>query len=150
MCGCYYLKYPMVLQSQPCSNQTQIECIANTSFNYEPGEKCEKDCPLECDDVKYDLSLSSLILPSSNWANAYKIFYNSSDTSIKDEFLLLEIYFANPEYTKISVSPKITPYDLLAQIGGSLGMFLSLSIFTFIEIGELVFLQLYALMTRKL
>ena len=94
--------------------------------------------------MKFEKTLSSLSFPSQQWSSILSLFSNSSSSSLKED-----IYLENPEYTKIIQAPKLTPYDLLAQIGGSLGMFLSLSIFTFVELAELTFLCLYALLRKK-
>ena len=149
MCGCYSVKYPMVKQSPACSNQSQYDCGLHAIDSYfeTTREECEKDCPLECDGVRFDKTLSSLSFPSDQWISFYQSFYNSS--RIKEDVLALDIYLENPEYTKIIQSPKLTPYDLLAQIGGSLGMFLSLSIFTFVELAELTYLCLFALLKKE-
>ena len=60
------------------------------------------------------------------------------------------VYYANQQYTLISETPKITIFDLLTQIGGSLGMFISLSIFTLFELCELVVLISFELVRNKL
>ena len=151
-CGCYFMKYPMITKSRPCTNLTDLNCALIDAPNNYLGairEECENDCPLECDDIQYEMSLSSLSYPSQQWISIYQSIYNTSSSLLREDILALDIYLENPEYTKIAQSPKLTPYDLLAQIGGSLGMFLSFSIFTFIEIGELLFLTLYALLWKN-
>ena len=94
-----------------------------SSFNI---EECSKtSCPLQCKYEEFDYSLSSLTNPSS------------------DTYLNLNIYYPSLEYTQITESPKTSPYDLLAQLGGALGMFVSLSVFTLVEILEITFLMVY-------
>jgi len=44
------------------------------------------------------------------------------------------------EYTRIVETPKVTLLDLLTQIGGSLGLFVSFSVFTLFELIEALFL----------
>ena len=156
VCGCYYLKYPMVISSSACSNYTQLECINEAIYAYIDISKdqCENDCPLECENVKHDFTLSSLSYPSSQMFNLYgsKFNYPANQTlaSFKQDSLSFIVYYPNLVYTQLTESPKFSYFDLLAQIGGSLGIFLSFSIFTFVEIGELICLTLFEIIFNKL
>jgi hypothetical protein len=145
----FYGKYPMIIQSEPCVSADDLSCILFLSRNFTQiqQEKCgSTECPLQCNDVKYDLTVSSLNYPSRELYEYLRYQIGSTNLSY-DEYqqdtLMLSIYLPNTVYTTITQSAKLTPYDLLAQIGGSLGMFLSMSIFTLIEIGEIVVLTLY-------
>ena len=51
------------------------------------------------------------------------------------------MYYSSVEYTLFTESPKTSIADLVSQVGGALGMFVSFSVFTlfeFIEIGILL------------
>jgi hypothetical protein len=52
------------------------------------------------------------------------------------------------EYTQITELPKMDTYDLLTQIGGALGLFVSFSVFTLFETIELFILILRALIIK--
>jgi hypothetical protein len=154
-CKCYYTKYDdLGTGVRPCLNLTDLICVEN-SFNTFSLEACQKNsCPLECDSTTYDLSLSSLEYPDENtyelFKNGYKYdaiylkYFNLTLTYdlFKSNAAFFTVYFPNLQYTEIIEVPKTSLYDLFTQIGGSLGMFVSFSIFTlfeFIEIGILLF-----------
>ena len=156
-CGCYYPKFPMVVESEPCSD---VNCVKEqyllVNETYE--EECSRDCPLECDTVTYNTQISSLDYPSKeaykllldaiDGINYYKYNYNIDFDNYdvyKESFLLLNIYFPSTQYTKITQSPKTVPVDLFANIGGSIGIFLGLSIFHIVEIFEIIYIVLYIL-----
>jgi len=61
----------------------------------------------------------------------------------------IKVIYPSLEYTEITELPKITLLDLLTSIGGSLGMFISLSVFTYLEIIEILCLSLYAIFFKK-
>jgi hypothetical protein len=149
-CGCYYTKYTRLYNSQPCLNVFQFKCLTNVLKNIYD-EDCVSDCPLECNSVTYQYSLSSLVFPSQSFYNNFfndksiLIFFNTTygiDLSTKDlfkeYFLVLNVFYPYLQYTQITEIPKFTPIDLLSQIGGSLGMFLGFSLFHLIEIFEIL------------
>ena len=60
----------------PCLSLTEFNCIDQQENLYNAG-KCQKEmCPLECETVRYDLSLSCLTNPD------LKEFYSFSQTEI--------------------------------------------------------------------
>jgi hypothetical protein len=154
-CGCYYTKYTRLYNSQPCLNGTQHDCLTNI-LNEINEEECVSDCPLECNSVTYQYSLSSLVYPSQSYYNKFfndkstLIFFNTTydiDVSTKDlfkeYFLCLNVFYPYLQYTQITEIPKFTPIDLLSQIGGSLGMFLGFSLFHLIEIFEILLIFIF-------
>ena len=153
-CGCYWTRYTRMYGAQPCLNLTQLECVLSEQNAFDE-EKCISDCPLECDSLSYHYSLSSLTFPSQSILDK---FY--SDTNIlnyvqstygvdlstkelvkkffQENYVALNVYYLNFEYTQITEIPTFTWIDLLSQIGGSLGMFLGFSLFHLIELVEIL------------
>ena len=102
------------------------------------------------------LSLSCLTNPSlkvfysftpGGTENFEKMFENSSYRNVtftydlfKSMWLSVWVYYPSLEYTRIVETPKVTLLDLLTQIGGSLGLFVSFSVFTLFELIEAIFL----------
>jgi len=77
---------------------------------------------------------------------------NASTMSIdkfRQAYLGLDIFFPIKQYTEISETPKITFVDLVSSIGGALGVFLGLSVFSFIEISEIIIHVLYLLCKKR-
>ena len=61
-----------------------------------------------------------------------------SDESIKNGLVKINIFYDSLSFTQITESVKMNKVSLLASIGGFMGMFLGMSLMTFIEILELL------------
>jgi hypothetical protein len=71
----------------------------------------------------------------------------NTDTA-KDSITAVNIYYGSLSYTLSTESPKLDLISLLATIGGNLGLFLGLSLFSLCEIIEIL-IDLYFLKRRK-
>lgn len=157
-CGCYYLGFrdydAIRAQSKPCSNLKDDTCVNIQIQQFNDEECVETSCPLECDVTSYDLTVSSLVNPSiyvydSLNSEEIKFYVNliNSNTSrslsyelYKSLFVNVTIYYKSLISTHIIETPKMTVTELLSQIGGSLQLFVSYSIFTFFELIEVFIL----------
>jgi hypothetical protein len=151
-CKCFYPWLSVYgKMTQPCFNSTQFHCLAE-KFNEVIDEIetiCSPQCPLECDSITYDLSVSSLTYPNKQFYDLLEL--NASQMNLEEYRRLhlgLDIFFPIKQYTEISETPKITFVDLVSSIGGALGVFLGLSVFSFIEIFEIIS-QILFLVFRK-
>jgi hypothetical protein len=154
-----YVSFNKYYTAQPCLNLTQLDCIQRVSSAFEQ-KKCTSECPLECDSVKYEYSLSGMTFPSQifydklkgdvNYLNSTESsFYGIDLSSIENYrkyFLMINVFCPYLEYTEITESPKFTLIDLISQAGGSLGMFCSFSLFHFIEIVEILIITFYIML----
>ena len=76
-CECYDPGFSNLNTSiRPCHNLTDIDCLNRQFYTFNLDECQTKYCPLECDTIKYDLTLSSLV-SSSNQKE-----FNVSQTSL--------------------------------------------------------------------
>jgi hypothetical protein len=144
----------------PCLNLTQIDCLSKsfTAFNI---FSCQLECPLECESVTYNLQLSSLTFPSVEYYNLFEndttannYFNNfgvesSSYVLFREYFYSINIYYPSLKYTYISESPQTTVFGLLSSLGGSLGMFLGFSVFSLLEVFEILFELIWNLIFKK-
>ena len=118
--------------------------------------ECQNNyCPLECNSVTYDVTLSSLEYPSQslfaklNNSQTYRDYFQKvynetlSLDAYKSRTVSFVVYYPNLQYTQLIESPKTSVADLFSQIGGSLGMFVSFSIFTLFELCEIVILIIF-------
>ena len=94
-----------------------------------------KQCPLECDSVKYELENSI----------GYHLSLPYTDYDYCPYCTTINVFYRSLEYTAIEETPQTTLVTLLSQLGGSLGMFISFSVFTLFEALEILILILYAL-----
>ena len=162
-CNCYALSLPYLnltdTAKKPCLNINESYCAYKLEKTFNPSECQTKSCPLECDTVKYELSLSSQTNPG------LKEFYSLSAKEIdhyekllgrrpltydlfKSMWISLVVCYPTLEYTMISETPKVTLIDLFTQIGGSLSLFVSFSVFTLFEMIELAVLCLNVLIFK--
>ena len=155
MCGCIFSAYPHTnaMTARFCLNKTDWLCFKDLYFNFRPEECIKTWCPLECDSIQYDLTVSSLVSPTIQYYNnlAYREtkVKNLTYESFKSMMVQLNVYYTSLYITEISYSPKISEFELFSQIGGTLSCFVSLSIFTLFEIIEILVLITHAIIFKS-
>jgi hypothetical protein len=135
-CGCnLYNDYLNVdTDVRFCLNSKDLACFLEIYYNYSR-EECEKmSCPLECNSIEYDLSLTSLSQPD--------YIQSTKNNNIAN----IVVYYPTLEYTIIKESPQTTELGLFAKIGGTLSLFIGLSLFTLFEMVEILILIIYTLL----
>jgi hypothetical protein len=159
-CGCYSVEFPQLNNlTKPCLNLLQFSCVDEQKSNFDLTVCQTNSCPLECDSIKYDLSLSTLQNPG------YKEYFTLADKDIlsysqmlgrnltfdlfQTMWVTLKVFYPSLEYTEITETPQTTIFDLFTQIGGSLGLFISFSVFTLFELTEILILILHALLKPR-
>ena len=60
------------------------------------------------------------------------------------------IYYESLKYTSIVQEPKMKEFDLVSNIGGTLGLFAGVSFVSFFEFGELIIETVYVLKEYKI
>jgi len=166
-CGCYDLKYLIQDNAKPCLNRTQIRCANLAYGEFIDGDiqqACESRCPLECESTELEIYQSSSSFPSSDYFNIIKNFEvvknnydqdvikNLTIEDLQIAVLALNIYFNDLAYTQIEESEISDLVDLIANIGGTVGVFVGISILTFAEVLEFfleVFITTYKLYFKK-
>ncbi len=160
-CNCFDTRFSYTYATLPCLNLTQIDCLLESLSSIE-FLSCELDCPLECDFVTYNSQLSSLIYPNLEYYNLlrndsmalqhlsskFDINITSHDV-LREYYYSINIYYSSLKYTYISETPQTTVYDLLSSLGGSLGMFLGFSVFSLLEVFEILFELIWNLIYKK-
>ncbi|CAF1069477.1 unnamed protein product [Brachionus calyciflorus] len=111
-------------------------------------ELCSAKCPMECDDINYPLTFSSLEYPTKPYSKVLlknpqviSKFKNISEVSyerLKSNVVLLYFYYIDSQYTKIEEVEKMNWLDFIAGIGGTLGLFIGISFLSLIEIVEVL------------
>ena len=146
-CGCYFTGFnnPNSNEIKPCSNLTEYNCTLK-ALNYVDIVECASEyCPLECDSIQYDLTVSSLIYPSLDDYNSLNISSSISYEEWRTKKIVIQVYYSELDYTLIQETPAMTLASLIAYLGGTMGLIVSVSFFTVLEISELIILLLYAL-----
>ena len=151
-CGCYDLEYPKIDESPYCIDVAKVNCTLRVYLRFKNRQidgECLSQCPLECDSQKYHLSLSTSSFPDENFYHNFNRFLNiSSYSEFKEKFLSVSIYYPDLSYTKISESPKISTSSLVSNIGGTMGLYVGISLLSLVEIIELV-IEIFLILIKK-
>jgi hypothetical protein len=92
---------------------------------------CTPLCPLECDSIKYDTSISFTKFSENEFLSLFEL------NGTVNNLISIDIYYENLEYTRISQLPKMDFFDMISNIGGDLGLFIGISFLSFAEIIEI-------------
>ena len=129
--------------------------FSKKNFFSQVTETCIPQCPLECTTQKFTYSASSYELFGDSFlhdiqsrSNLSADFSNrtlNSDTA-KQSVVRVNIFYDSLSYIISTESPQWTIISLIATIGGNLGLYLGMSLFTFSG----VITTLIELVARKL
>ena len=92
---------------------------------------CGNDCPLECDSIEYETSLS----------------FNKFITNNSDNLVNFNLFYTSLDYTMIDQIGKMDGFDLISNIGGNLGLFIGISFLSFAELIE-IFIEIIYIITK--
>jgi len=101
---------------------------------------CLKECPIECDSISYILTpYYTGPLQDEKFLRRITQFkvQNKTLEEFKQNLVYISVYYSSLEYTKIEQIPKTELFDLISNIGGTLGLFIGVSFLSFIEFFEL-------------
>jgi hypothetical protein len=130
-----------------CQSNESFDCIQKF-VNQTNEDELYNICPFECNSIDYDISISTSSATSFDYLKEY-LEYNYEDEypkyfNIATSAFRVNIYFSELTYTRIVEVPNYTPISLISNIGGTLGLFLGMSLLSFIEIVDLVIQMILA------
>ena len=138
-CSCFDYESFWYYDVRVCYTDDDIKCVKkvynNISSSFHLNEICYPWCPLECDLSDFSTTISTSPYPPNDFylgdiRNDSKIsqkFSNISlisDRKLKENVLKLSIYYDSLSYVLITETATMTVVDLLANLGGVLGLFL--------------------------
>jgi hypothetical protein len=97
--------------------------IEKLFYNGKNDEYCLKQCPKECDYIKFDTTISNIKYPAKGYHEIIND-YNTRTKIINDGeldskgTLSVNIFYASGTYTKIQEKPAVEPHNLPADVGG--------------------------------
>ena len=130
-----------------------MQCYKTEWAKYEFKEKCFDKCPLECNSIYYKVNaMSRSHSPSvkrfqtviDSYAERYNLTEEDATYYVKKRATEMFVNFKELKYTEITQEPKLILADFIAGLGGTLGLFLGVSILSFAEIVE-VFIRIILL-----
>jgi hypothetical protein len=99
-------------------NSDENKCAKENEFTKEFQSKCLKQCPLECKKNKF----ISFVTTKKFDSDIKKYLNNPKDN--KNDLIILKIYFGSMSDVEYKQSVAMSKYNLLSNIGGTLGIFL--------------------------
>ena len=161
-CNCTNIFLLSLYNAFICKTDLELECNQVTfekkylSNDYIQNE-CIPLCPLECNttEIKYSTASFQIV------GNLYVDYVNERPSLrkdfvtkqivndvVKDSFALVNIFYGSLSYTESTEAPQMVLIELFGAIGGNMGLFLGVSLFT---IGELMTLciELYFILKLK-
>ena len=108
--------------------------------------------------MKFQITTSSTNFPSYDYykelinnpkiISKYPSGYNITLEDLKQSLISFEIYYNEMTYTLMLELPKIKIVDLVANLGGILGLFIGISVLSFVEILEII-LEIFIILFEK-
>ena len=159
-CNCTFSIFSSLFDSIKCESLERIACAVNYYSNvYLEGnylqDFCQPKCPLECNSTKFTYSLSFnelnvlsyVDLIQSNFSFDFVKRQVDGQTA-KSSIVSLNVYYDSLAYTVLAESPQMDVISLVANIGGNLGLFLGVSLFSLGEILTTLF-EIYYVRKEK-
>ncbi len=150
-CNCSNTALASIRNVSGCASMSQINCILKKAFygiylkNNYVVRVCLPQCPLECNSTKITYTPSSFQLIPYTYMNLLREksllrsdFLNRSlddDSVILKSVAKLSIFYDSLSYTISIESPQMDIVSLVSQIGGNLGLFMGVCLFS---LGEMV------------
>ncbi|XP_052531352.1 acid-sensing ion channel 4 isoform X2 [Tympanuchus pallidicinctus] len=122
-----------------CSPNVYIECADHTldAAVEDSQERC--NCPTPCNLTRYGKEISMVRIPNKGSARYLARKYNKNETYIRENFLVLDIFFEALNYEAIEQKKAYDLAGLLGDIGGQMGLFIGASILTILEILDYIY-----------
>ena len=153
-CKCFYPRFNKLKSDvRPCRSLFDLECINKQEEEFRDAkvyDGCLSECPLECLKQTFDLQESSLDFPTEEdyeflksdiymkeLEEEVKVNLSSFD-KYKKQFAAVNIFYPYLQYTEITEFPKTTIIELISNVGGSMGVFLGFTLFSFFELVEVL------------
>jgi len=116
-----------------CTSGEVIECQKRSNITTDSIAICNDQCQPGCRETLY--RLGSLELTTSLVAlERLPLRYNLTLEEIQTEWAQVHVNFEAITYDQQEERPSLSFNDLLAQIGGSMGLFLGISVLSFVEL----------------
>ncbi|KAF6024252.1 SCNN1D [Bugula neritina] len=145
-CGCLSMQYAPIPGEVICDYYQYYHCVVNFKTDI---DSCS--CPLPCQESQYHHSISFSEWPAINfedfWRSAMRMIGVKSIQQgaatwtrerIRSELVTVDFYFESLNYNVYIQRASMTLEDLIGSIGGHLGLWIGMSIISFMEVFELI------------
>ncbi|XP_030065412.1 acid-sensing ion channel 4 [Microcaecilia unicolor] len=122
-----------------CSPNVYIDCADRTLDSMVDDTSMQCTCPTPCNMTRYGKEISMVRIPNKGSARYLARKYKKNETYIKENFLVLDIFFEALNYETIEQKKAYDLAGLLGDIGGQMGLFIGASILTILEILDYIY-----------
>ncbi|XP_023608743.1 acid-sensing ion channel 5 [Myotis lucifugus] len=131
-----------------CDLQKFYNCVSPTLDHIEVNELCtmgthNSSCPVPCEETEYPATISYSTFPSRKALKHLSKKLNQSQKYIRENLVNIEINYSDLNYKITQQQKAVSVSELLADVGGQLGLFCGASMITIIEIIEYIFTNFY-------
>ncbi|EHB10266.1 Amiloride-sensitive cation channel 5 [Heterocephalus glaber] len=145
-CGC--LPFMLPGNGIECDLQKYYNCVSPVLDLVEFKELCtmgthNSSCPVSCEETEYPATVSYSTFSGQNALKLLSKKLNQSQEYIRENLLNIEINYSDLNYKITQQQKAVSVPELLADIGGQLGLFCGASMITIIEIIEYIFTNFY-------
>jgi len=138
-CGCYLnsLDEEALNECYYDANAVIKNCTSNFWNSFNKLDVCSDYCIRKCDTYTIEIrEKEQTIAGYGNLTNIYTDF--KTFENLTKNFFSIRVYYEDLKYTLITQHPKCELFDLISNIGGTMGLFLGFSFISFLEIFELI------------
>ncbi|XP_024425041.2 acid-sensing ion channel 5 isoform X1 [Desmodus rotundus] len=145
-CGC--LPFLLPGNGIECDLQKFYNCVSPTLDHIEVKGLCtmgthNSSCPVPCEETEYPATVSYSTFPSQKALKHFSKKLNQSQKYIRNNLVNIEINYSDLNYKITQQQKAVSVSELLADVGGQLGLFCGASMITIIEIIEYIFTNFY-------
>lgn len=137
---------------EPCLSDAQLTCLRKLTDAYHADSglknKCTSECPVRCESYSFGKIISMAEYPTFNYTEYLKSLSElKKDHPIRKEYsfdelrkniMAINIYYDSLSYQITKEKPATYLMNLISSTGGTLGLFLGISLLSFIEVIELL------------
>ncbi|XP_013384332.1 acid-sensing ion channel 5-like [Lingula anatina] len=125
-----------------CDPEQLFNCYTpNYNLFIQEKGQCSHTCPVACESIKYEVSLSQA--PVADY-HAYNSATTTNETKVnkyRKNFVQLDIFFREISYERREQYQAYNAFTLGCDIGGALGLILGASVLTLFEVGDFIILM---------
>ncbi|XP_073866424.1 acid-sensing ion channel 4 isoform X3 [Macaca fascicularis] len=122
-----------------CPPNIYIECADHTLDSLGGGPEGPCFCPTPCNLTRYGKEISMVRIPNRGSARYLARKYNRNETYIRENFLVLDVFFEALTSEAIEQRAAYGLSALLGDLGGQMGLFIGASILTLLEILDYIY-----------
>ncbi|XP_012582275.1 PREDICTED: acid-sensing ion channel 5 [Condylura cristata] len=145
-CGC--LPFLLPGNGTECDLQKFHSCVSPILDHIEIKGLCtmgkhNSSCPVPCEETEYPATITYSTFPSQKALKSLSKKLNKSQEYIRQNLVNIEINYSELNYKITQQQKAVSVSELLADVGGQLGLFCGASMITIIEIIEYIATNFY-------